>query len=149
MSLYGRRIETLKVLIAGSVVSRSTAYTSIEGELSAAASTVRIPQLPRRYLLQVLHTTRCLDSTLSSFINHHAVTCTKQSLGGYLYALKNNAGHATLTPLSEPRRANFQTKIVDVRNTYMHQAGAFPASEAESMTLLSEMHTCLVEVFAL
>ncbi len=31
----------------------------------------------------------------------------------------------------------------------MHEAGAFPSSEGEIMQLLSEMHTCVVEVLAL
>jgi hypothetical protein len=38
--------------------------------------------------------------------------------------------------------------VVDVRNHFMHSAGAFP-TQKQADELLSSMHTCLVEVAAL
>lgn len=149
MSPYQRRIDTLKVLLTGSVVAGTNTYTSVENELTAAATTVRVPQLPRRRILQVLHTTRSLDSVLRAFVQHHGVTCNKPTLGGYLTALSQNAGHPSLAILPPLRKTHFQASIVASRNRYMHEADAFPATDGETMTLVSEMHTCLSEVFAL
>jgi hypothetical protein len=43
-----------------------------------------------------------------------------------------------------PRRN--QASIVDVRNVYMHEAGAFPAIDSKVQVLVSEMHACLAAV---
>lgn len=43
----------------------------------------------------------------------------------------------------------YQINIVGPRNRYMHEAGSLPASEGQITQILSEMHTCLTEAFAL
>lgn len=150
MSAYKRRVDTLKALVAGSVIgTHSAENTLIEEEFDEAGSTMRVPQLRRRKLLQVLHTTRALDSALKCFLTHHGIPLGGRSLGSYLTGLKNNAGHTTLSPLLEVSRLRYQTNIADPRNQYMHQAGAYPNTDGDIMTLVSEMHACLTEVLAL
>jgi hypothetical protein len=46
-------------------------------------------------------------------------------------------------------RQRFQASIVASRNRYMHEAGAFPASDYEIRMLLAEMEHCLAVVLAL
>jgi hypothetical protein len=43
--------------------------------------------------------------------------------------------------------AYFQGRIVNVRNRYMHEAGAFPTSPSEISNLLSNMDACLTQSF--
>lgn len=150
MSVYQRRVNTIRALVAGSVISTNPALLArIDQELQEVYRVVRVPQLPRRRLLQVLHTTRSLDSGLAFFLQHHAVPHPGRALGSYLRALVQNAGHPVLAPLPVGARTHYQASIVDVRNRYMHEAGAFPGTDGEIMTLLSEMDACLAQVLSL
>ena len=150
MSIYRRRVETIRALVAGSVVARNAPmYGLIDQELQEVYNVVRVPQLHRRRLLQVLHTTRSLDSGLAEFVRYHQLPHPGRSLGQYLTALSRNNAHTLLAPLPGGARARYQVSIVNVRNRYMHEAGAFPATDGEIMTLLSEMDACLVQVLSL
>jgi len=149
MSAYSRRVQTVRALVVGSVIAANAIQlAAVESELEAAAATTRIPQLPRRRLLQILHTTRALDSSLREFLTFYGVA-PGNSLGAYLTRLRDNNGHPDIAALPAASRTRFQNQIVNLRNRYMHEAGAFPASDGETMQLLSEMHDCLVEVLAL
>jgi hypothetical protein len=98
-------------------------------------------------LLQVLHSTRALDSTLAVFTSYYAISVPRPSLGGYLRELTRH--HVPgLGLLRESDRAQYKRTIVDKRNLYMHEAGTFP-SRGEISFLLSEMHACLARVLAL
>jgi hypothetical protein len=108
MSAYSRRVQTVRALVAGSVIAANAIQlAAIELELEAAADTTRIPQLPRRRLLQVLHTTRALDSSLREFLAFHGVAA-GNSLGSYLTRLRNNNGHPVIAPLPAASRTRFQ-----------------------------------------
>jgi hypothetical protein len=106
-----------------------------------------IPAESRRRLLQILHSTRALDTALKAFVQHHAIQA-KPSLGGYLTAL---TGHQVvgLRRLTPARQAQYQQRIVSPRNKYMHEAGTAPTDHHEILGLLSEMQSCLAEVTAL
>jgi hypothetical protein len=143
-----KRAETFRVLIAGSVVATQPEMTDIDSELKELAVSSRVWRRRRKYLLQVLHTTRTLDTFLVSFTSHHGCKVSGKSLGRYLVALRDhNLKH--LRALTEAERKQFQDAIVDLRNTYMHAAGRFPATDAEISKLLSDMHACLSCVVAL
>jgi hypothetical protein len=45
--------------------------------------------------------------------------------------------------------AFFQGRIVNVRNRYMHEAGAFPVAPSEISNLLSNMDACLTQCYRL
>ncbi len=151
MSTYHRRVQTLQVLLSGSppIASHANEAYVIDGELEEAGKTVKIPQLPRRRLLQILHTTRSLDSSLACFLNHHGITPNRKSLGGYLIELETIPVPGPIGALPAASRTRYQQNIVKLRNRYMHEAGAFPATDGEIMTLLSEMHSCLTDVLNL
>ena len=147
---YRKRIESMRTLIAGSVIGAHPAEANlIDHELADASSTTSVPQLPRRRLLQILHTTRSLDSFLLCFLGHHTVPGNPKSIGQYLKALVDNGGHPTLLPLSAMTKNRYQTSITNPRNRFMHQAGAFPATEGEVMQILSEMQACIADILLL
>lgn len=143
-----RRIETLKALVDGSIVSTHAAHPSVIDELDLVHEVRRVPQLPRRYLLQVLHATRALDSYLKAFINSHGLNPHAAALGQYLQTLANHA-HAPLQRMSQTDRLRFQRTIANIRNRFMHEAGTFPGREAEVENLLAEMDALLSLVVAL
>lgn len=143
-----RRIETLKVLVDGSIVSTHAIHPYVISEFDLVHEARRVPQLPRRYLLQVLHATRALDSYLSAFNNLHGLAPHARALGQYLTALANHT-HAALSHLSELDRLRFQRTIANIRNRFMHEAGAFPVREAEVENLLAEMDALLSLVVTL
>jgi len=43
----------------------------------------------------------------------------------------------------------YQGSIVNIRNRYMHEAGAFPTTQGQISSLLSEMQACLTQAFRL
>jgi hypothetical protein len=136
-----RRIDTLRVLISShQVLSHSTKLADITGELNRISASGR---LPRRsgWLLAVLHTTRALDTTLSEVlvIKGWDPNRTSNSLGAHLSRLSNNA------ILTQTQRAHYQTKVVNERNKYMHEAGAIP-SKIDADTILAEMDACITHV---
>jgi len=97
-------------------------------------------------LLQVLHSTRALDTGLATLLNAGGVVPAR-SLGGMLRQLEMPGVHGNQLPAGSA--AYFQTYIVDDRNWYMHEAGTFPAASSEIAALLSEMEACLMQAISL
>lgn len=148
MSVKKRRTDLLAALVGGSVVANDSGYTMILFELNEVYRVHSVEPPRRRYLLQVLHGTRALDSTLKVFVAHHGCPVAGSALGPYLTALANHRlGH--LGNLPENSRKRFMRSIVDRRNRYMHEAGAMPATEQEISIVISEMESCLSMVLSL
>ena len=112
-----------------------------------------IMPLTRRRLLQVLHSTRALDTALAEFVR---VRCASQpntpSLGGYLSLLRSRGtsahGGRPSAKLSNTQYDAYDRSVVRPRNRYMHQAGAYPPDQ-ELTRLLDQMHACLSDVLRL
>jgi hypothetical protein len=139
----------MKALVQGSAeLSNNIALcTMICAEFDEAVRASAIPAEGRRRLLQILHSTRALDTALKTFVQHHAITA-KPSLGRYLTALTEHRVNG-LRRLPKPRQTQYQQRIVDLRNKYMHEAGTAPNDHHEILALLSEMQSCLAEVTGL
>lgn len=148
MIIHTRRIQAIQALLAGSAISTSSAYAVIDSEFTEVIRTRRVRQDRRRQLLGVLHSTRALDTALKAFTALHGITVRPPALGKYLSALETHS-RPGLSRLPNAQRLQFQLNIVDVRNRYMHEAGAYPANDAEIQTLLSEMDNCLITVLSL
>lgn len=106
----------------------------------------------RANLLQILHLTRALDTTLAEIAavverrTGRHLARNQKSLGGYLrFLVVPQAGRAGLPA---GRAATFQLRIVKVRNKYMHEAGTSP-SALELNALRGEMQACVSEVVRL
>ena len=148
MSDSKRRVRFMKALVEGSLVSSSGRLADIQAEFEEVLLARRVLKKSRKRLLQVLHSTRALDSTLKEFTDVHGCLPSSPSLGRYLYELQS--GNCTsLKRLRKPERVRYQKQIVDLRNKYMHEAGLMPADDSEVLTLLAEMQACLQRVLSL
>lgn len=148
MNNLKRRVATMQSLLASSVVSGTTSYPKIRVELTEAENVQTVSKEKRRHLLQILHLTRALDSTLAEFTDYYDCKGQKPTLGAYLRNLTNHCS-PLINKLPEASRKRYQKAIVDKRNNYMHNAGEFPANSHEITVLLQEMSTCMAEVLAL
>jgi plasmid stabilization system protein ParE len=144
----GNRSKTIDVVIAGSGVARSAKVKQqLEREWKALGDSSRIGR-PRREFLQVIHTSRLLDSFLAAFLRHYSVQFPQpRSIGSYLKGLRDHS-RPTIGNLPEHRRKHHQVNVVNVRNVFMHEAGAFPTKK-QADELMSSMHVCILEIAAL
>ena len=156
IGIPSNRIETLQV-IAASLLGNTIPCQKVlkEFEEVKRVDSMAIEEKIRR-LLQILHSTRALDSTLAAFIEKYDYTYPSysrkkvKSLYGYLDLICfGNPATANIRRLKESDLKNYQQKIVNERNRYMHEADAFPINDLEILLLLSEMNECLAKVFSL
>ena len=148
MSTAKKRIDTINAIITGSAISSEHECNLVLGEFNEVHRCSRVSPDKRKHLLQVLHSTRALDSALSAFIRIHALQVKTPALGSYLYSLTNHS-KVGLQTLTQSERVRFQNEIVKKRNTFMHEAGSFPNQERVVSNLLSEMQACLSRVASL
>lgn len=148
MSDSKRRVGLMQSLVAGSPVSSTGKHADIQAEFHEVLLARRVLRRPRKRLLQVLHSTRALDSTLKEFTTLHGCQPSSPSLGKYLYAL-NDGRCASLGTITDQERDHYLAQIVQLRNKYMHEAGEMPADDSEVLTLLAEMQACLQRVLTL
>jgi hypothetical protein len=145
-----RRVAALSALVLGDpAIAGSPIQTRIQQELAEVSRARSVNAKHRRWVLQVLHSTRALDSTLKSFTTHHGCAAHPPSLGKYISVLVKHTSTTLGSQLSTADAARFKKSIANVRNHYMHEAGAFPASDREVLTLLSEMADCLSTILSL
>jgi hypothetical protein len=140
----------LEAEMGKTVISSHRGWPIIKVELGDVLRAGKIPDKRRRWLLQVLHSTRALDSALAAFVQQKGIRPTKKrgkltGLGSYLKLLE---AHGTSRGGRLPRgfARKYQMSIVNHRNRFMHEAGSFPANEAEIRTLLGEMQSCMAAV---
>lgn len=142
------RIKTIQLLVNNRLSMAPAICSTIDGELNQVVQVERIPDLARRTLLQVLHATRAMDSALKAYLAMRGCKVDRNSLGGYLTSLTKPSVPG-MRKLRESQKARYQQNIVEVRNRYMHEAGAFPNTETQITQLLGEMEACLSEVLSL
>lgn len=136
-----KRIDTLKILVASHPdLMHDARIGDIVKELQKVIETKRVAG-ENRWLLQVLHTTRALDTCLSRVVANRGIPTTMPSLGGYLIGLRN------ANIIVEHQRSYWKNTIVDPRNGYMHSANNMPRQGAAN-SLLDEMDSCLAVVLA-
>ena len=155
MSLHKARIGTIQALIATmSPLATHPRQAQMQQEFGEVYKVRKVRMKTRRRLLEVLHSTRALDTALKALVaakgclprpTYRGPARAPRSLGGYLTALEQHS-IAGLNRLTAAEKWHYQTSIVDVRNLYMHEAGAFPANDADIQVLVSEMHACLAAV---
>lgn len=148
--MHRARVRTLQALVAGTqCLAAHPQHSAIQAEFSEVYAVRRIRRSARRRLLEVLHSTRALDTTLAAFVTHHGCRMSNgkvpKALGQYLYALRDHSVGG-LGTLAEAHRKQFQTGITNRRNRYMHEAFAFPVTDVEVRSLLAEMDNCLTVV---
>jgi hypothetical protein len=145
MSGHRARISALTAIVAGNPLPPHQSGV-VQRELGEVYAVRTVRNTARRLLLQVLHSTRALDTGLTALITV-AGGPQPHSLGNALLYLERTGIHGNHLPAALRRR--YQTNIVDSRNKYMHEAGVFPVVDLEVALLLSEMQACLVDAFRL
>ena len=154
--IHSKRIDTLK-LIATSLLGNTIPCQKVlkEFEEVKRVDSMAIEEKTRR-LLQILHSTRALDSTLAAFIKKYGYTSPPgsgkkaKSLYSYLHLIcYGNPATANIRRLKKSDLDKYQRTIVNKRNWYMHEADAFPIDDLEILLLLSEMDECLAKVCSL
>jgi hypothetical protein len=118
-------------------------------ELAECERTERVHPENRGRLLQVLHLTRALDTGLALIVSSRCVPVPPgedppHSIGAYLVYLSDR-GTPSGSKLPRREREHYQRTIADVRNRYMHRAGAFP-TRLDLDALIGESHACLSKV---
>jgi hypothetical protein len=135
-----------------SYLAADPSLPNIQSEFAEVYAVRRVRRATRRRILEVLHSTRALDTTLRAFVGYHGCRSPGKplptSLGQYLYALRDHTV-AGLSRFTEAHRRHFTLTISNPRNRYMHEAGAFPTADLDIQTLLSEMDACLAAVLRL
>lgn len=136
-----KRIGTLGMIVKSHPILVSDPRTSdVVRELQRVIESKRIAG-GDRWLLQVLHTTRALDTCLSRVIAQRNWTVTTPSLGAYLVKLKSEG------LIVEHQRSHWQDNIVSPRNKYMRSANQMPP-QRRADDLLDEMDACMSIVLA-
>jgi hypothetical protein len=142
------RIKTIVAILNSlSSISHSD-LNKIKNEFNQVTSIESISPPKRRNIMKVLHSTRALDSTLSSILRHYGIKGDSHSLGQYLrtFQTHNNPG---LDKISAVERNKYQASIVKVRNKHLHEADVYPTNESEVYGLLSEMESLLTRIVTL
>ncbi len=142
MSATKKRHDTLRAIVRGSPLYLQIAeFAQIEAELEELSNCNRIGPERRKRLLQVLHSTRALDSTLGKLISHYGQV-PETSLGPRLSQLKNlpsgQRGHLSHATIDAFRRA-----ICSKRNKFVHTANAYPTSSNEVDGLVGDIQSVL------
>lgn len=140
------RISTVQ-LLARQSLSRQDANVVVE-EFQEVIRIAQMMPLRRRCLIQVLFSTRAIDTALRNYIASKGIPATPRSIGESLHVLVSHQVTG-ISRLSERQYRSFQSQIAHRRNRYMHAAGAFPAGVQEVTELLGAMEACLTRVFAL
>jgi hypothetical protein len=136
-----KRVKTLGMIVGSHSLLANDPHTAdIVRELKRVTETNRITG-SNRWLLQVLHTTRALDTYLSRVVDQCGWNATTPALGSYLVTLKS---HGVIV---EQQRYGWQQKIVKPRNTYMHSANQMPAQQLAN-EILNEMDACMSVILA-
>lgn len=127
MSITSARLQTLRALTAAAQArSGQASFNHVDHELQELARSAKLSREHPRYLLQVIHGMRALESALKEVVRSHGSTA-GTSLGRVLHQL--NGFHSTHPAhLSARDKSRFLQTVAAVRNHYMHEANAFPNS---------------------
>lgn len=142
MSASGKRHETLRAIVRGSSqYLLAPEFERVDAELLELTRCARIQPERRKRLLQAIHATRALDTSLGVLLNLHGVA-PEQSLGPRMTQMANLPanlrGH-----LPQSVVLSFRASICNKRNKCVHNADHYPTSAHEVDALVSDIETCL------
>ena len=152
MSAHANRISTIRVLLAGSPLATLPDYSRIDDELNEVKNVGVIAPLRRRRVFEVFHASRATEAVLRTIVySNNCFSPNKanpNSIGQYLFALQGhvNPHHGKL---SSTERHQYQQRIANKRNQFLHGAGEYPSNQHDVAILLSDMYTCIARSLAL
>jgi hypothetical protein len=148
MSDQKNRINTIVAILNSNPNLSTGNLNKVKAELHQVIDVHSILPTRRRNLMKILHSTRALDSTLSSFLSFHQIKNRASSIGQYLVQLRNHNSQ-NLGNLSASERDKYQASIAKLRNTHLHTADSYPANEREVNELIAEMQTLIARIATL
>lgn len=148
MPTQKNRIDTIIAIINSNTALTSVNINKLKTEFKQVIAVDVISPDKRKNILKILHSTRALDSTLKSILDHHHIRNGKHSIGQYITQLTIH-NSTSLGKLSQSERSKFQTSIADVRNTHLHTADSYPQNDREVNELISEMQSLITRVASL
>jgi hypothetical protein len=132
----------MQAIVAGShLFPSSVELANVQSELAELGRCDRLQPLTRQRLLQIIHASRALDTSLTVVMKHNALP-PAFGIGKMLWKLSALPAGAQ-GRISVAARKTFISAISDVRNRYAHHANAFPNSNLEVDRLMSETEACL------
>lgn len=139
------RHKLMQALVRGSAHYGAAAHLNrVEEELDELGRCNRVEPIRRRRLLMVMHASRAIDTTLGVILDANGIK-PEHGIGKRLDQLKK-LPPATRGYLDHTTVVVYRKSIANVRNTYAHDAGAFPSSSLETESLVSEVHACMALV---
>lgn len=142
MSASGKRHETLRAIVRGSSsFLLAPEFSKVDTELLELTRCSRIQPEKRKRLLQAIHATRALDTSLGALLTLHGVA-PEHSLGPRMSQMANLPTHLR-GHLPQSLVIGFRKSICDKRNKCVHNADHYPASSQEIDVLVSDIQTCL------
>jgi hypothetical protein len=126
----------------------------IAAEFQELQNVSKVTPDPRRRILEILHATRALDSTMDEIFTAigEPIPTKEKALGKYLNKLNSHTvvgPNKFATRLDEPSKLRYKTFVADVRNQMMHRAGEYPVSEKALEGFLAVVNEWLGHVCAL
>ena len=148
MATQQDRINTIIAIINSNGALTSANVNKLKTEFKQVIEVDVINPSKRKNILKILHSTRALDSTLKSILDHHHIRNGKHSIGQYITQLTIHT-NTSLGTLSQSERAKYQRSIADVRNTHLHTADSYPRNDSDVYELISEMQSLITRVTSL
>jgi hypothetical protein len=145
MSARRSRHLAIQALVRGSsLFTTNPELSQVDAELEELGRCNALQPVKRQRLLQVIHSTRALDTSLLVVLRHHGKD-PKYSIGKMLHQLPSlpsgAVGHLTHNAV-----VGFVGGICGLRNRYAHKAGAFPTSTLEVDGLVARIHSCILAI---
>lgn len=141
MSSRSKEAATLRAMVRSSNRFQSEQQReAVADELTEFINCARISPLRRRRLLQFIHTSRALETSLLSICQARGIAAAQvPSMNAYLGQLAN------CTPAALPQvvRELCSTRVAAIRNRLAHGAGAYPAGDLQLNSGFDAVRTCL------
>lgn len=148
MSTQQNRINTIIALINSHSAFGTNVMNKLKREFGQAIAVDIVSPPQRRNLLKILHSTRALDTSLKTFLDHYNIRNGKHSIGQFLIQLEThtNAGIGNLT---SSEKSKYQRTIANVRNDHLHNADSYPRNDSAVYQVISEMQALITRVTTL
>ncbi|MGB4849333.1 MAG: hypothetical protein WBP41_15515 [Saprospiraceae bacterium] len=146
-SIQQNRLKTIIALLNSNRAITPVIFRKLKAEFEQVLDVDGIKPLTRKNLLKVLHSTRGLDSTLSTIVNYHHLGLAK-SLGPLIDKFHIHT-NTTFGKMYSTECNRYKRSIADTRNDLLHTAGSYPKSEGDVNDLISEMESLISRVLAL
>jgi hypothetical protein len=137
-SNFKAEVRSIQLALKGSHWATAQAVRVVLEEYERLIGVSRLRDTQRRVSLQILYSSRAIDSLLKHVVNEDASRSNRRvpapSLGNYIDYIEGNGVYGRDFP---PQLIiSLRIDVKDKRNTYLHQAGMFP-SDVELKRFLS------------